>query len=110
MTLRTICRITDVELFHLTPESVEDIYNLNLFFKNHLDYQDCIKKIASRFNIESQGEVILLNIPVYKISILNLTRGEGDTTHGFFSYHYDANYIRVYWNNNNKEVIFQGKQ
>lgn len=110
MSLRPIYQITDEELFHTMNEIVDETYTVQLFFKNAIYYKECLQRLQNKFEVEAEGLVVLADKSVYKISVLCLTRGEGNTTHGFVSYIYLANYIRVYWNNKQKKILFYAEQ
>lgn len=105
---RPICRIEGKFLYHTTNSEENDIYSLQLYFyaENKYEYLDCVKRIQKSFKVIDEGETKLSNTNVFKVSITDLNQNEVDNDHGFVSYTFENNYIRVYWNNNKKEIIF----
>jgi len=105
---RPICRIDDKVLYHTTNREENDVYSLQLYFfaENKNEYVDCVKRIQNSFKVIDEGETILSSTNVFKVSITDLIQNDNDNEHGFVSYTFENNYIRVYWNNNKKEIIF----
>lgn len=104
--LRTIYQVTDKELYNYTNDSAEDVYSIQLYFYETRDYEECLKRIGKAFQVQDEGRTVHHQKVAYKISVTGLTRGEGNHEHGFHSFTYNDKYIRVYWNNNQKKLLF----
>jgi hypothetical protein len=104
--LRPIYQATDAELYNCTNEVEDELYSIQLYFNDTNHYDECIARIGNRFNVQAEGRTVHHQQVTYKVTVAGLTRGEDNDQHGFRSYHFNNNYIRVYWNNNQKRVIF----
>lgn len=104
--LRTIYQTTDKELYNYTNENADDVYSIQLYFHERRDAEECIARLRSRFQVDDEGRTVHYQQVVYKVAIIGLTSGEGNIEHGFHSFTYNDKYIRVYWNNKQKKVLF----
>jgi len=107
--LRPIYQATDTELYNYTNEVADELYSIQLYFNDERSCEECIARLGSRFQVHAEGRTVHQQQVTYKVTITGLTRGEGNDQHGFRSYHYNDNYVRVYWNNNQKKVMFSAQ-
>lgn len=98
--------IGERELYHMTNDVTDGLYSMQLYFEDEYYYNECFKKIKDVFNVSVEGRVVLNRIGVYKLNILELTPSEGNIEHGFHGYTYKEFYIRVYWTNRKKQILF----
>lgn len=108
ISVRPFYSLSDKEIYHQTSEVIEDKYTINLYFYTDTDYyyQECMKRLHGKLSYRDRGLTVLYLRNFYQISIDNLDRGEGNMEHGFIDYTFNNFYIRLYWNNNKKTIIF----
>jgi hypothetical protein len=104
--LRTIYQTTDKELYNYTNENADDVYSIQLYFRENREYDECLTRLNKFFQVTGEGRTVHYHEQVYKVSISGLTKGEGNIEHGFSSFTYNDKYIRVYWNNKQKKILF----
>lgn len=106
--VKSFYSLTNKELYNITPALTGDKYALKLYFYDDARhyYEECLKRLSGAFSLIDNGSVVHYRVFAFQISITDLERGEGSIEHGFTSYTFNNNYIRLYWNNNKKEIIF----
>jgi hypothetical protein len=104
--LRTIYQVTDKELYNYTNEAADETYSIQLYFLETYAYDECLKRLANIFQIEDEGRTVHHGKVTYKVCVTGLSRGEGNDQQGFHSFTYNNKYIRVYWNNKQKKILF----
>lgn len=104
--LRTIYQVTNKELYNYTNESEDNIYSIQLYFLEKHDYEECLNRLSKVFQVEGEGETVHHQKVTHKVLVKGLTRAEDNDQHGFHSLTFHDKYVRVYWNNNQKKILF----